>query len=1216
MDYISSPGYNNLLTSPIPILKGTFDGLGHTVEYDIYQPISIAGYDSNVDAYGFIGRNYGTIANLGVGGLISITDVLGTATGALAGANYGTIINCNSDAEVQVQGGFVGGLVGFNSGTIKRSFFDGSVTNANVSERAFSYSDLPNATGGLVGNNYEGTLIDVYSAATVANVATALEHGYYTHSNAIGGLVGLDELGSISRAYSTSNVQTISLDVNQGPFWFGGLIGADYFASMSDVFAAGTLNVSPAQNRPYFRVGGLVGGGLAEGFDNRNSIVNGYYDDQTTGQAAGLQSDGSVGLSTADIQGTLPTGFDPSNWVTASGLYPHLKAFGTLQTISGTVHKSDGSAADASAYLGLSNNGIGIPASIGAGGSYTVTFQGTPLPSHTALGAIVGDVSGGVITRFAGVTYSDSVTPSSGNVTGFDVTSDSFQIDTANTTYSGLQSDLENTFFGWTDFIQPSLNTRSESIIAANGFTLDTAINRTSDLSLTTTSGDISLTAPLTLTGHALTLNSAGAIFGDTSAITVATLTGSSAGGASFNNVSNAIGTLGSFSDSGDGNVTIADSQPLHTTGSITAGAGNIVINAATMLGADTTFTGGNVTFGSTLDGAHVLDITASGVVSFLADLGGTTPLSGLTVTGSEVDLPNSVATGAGGVSITATQGDLTIDQALSTTGNLALAAKGGNLTLATPISFGGSSGISFDAYGSVFINAPVTISGTGAAVITTNDGGTGGDYGFGLTSSGFTGALSFTGAPNSGQSLTINGNPYTLVYTASNLVGLNNGLGHYALANNLDLTGTTYSNTVIGTLRGTFTGLGHHLSNLSITTTTGLSGFVGVNRGTLRDLGLTQLSVTGGSSSTNVGGLVGYNLGTVTDASVSGTISGGNNVGGLAGYVASGSVTNSNIVTGSIVTGFGNNIGGITGYNRGTLSADSSSGDVNGATASHNVGGIAGFNQGTLSLDHYTGDLLAGSQSYNIGGLVGDSTGSVDRSDMSGTVKGGGNVGGLVGYVASGSVTNSDTLTGSIVTGSGNNIGGIAGFNKGTLSSDSSAADVNGDAASHNVGGVAGYNQGTLSLDHDTGNVQAGAQAFNTGGLAGYSTGSIDRSDVSGSVSGGSIVGGLVGYMGAGSVTNSATLAGAVVSGSGNYLGGIAGYNKGTLTSDRTSADVLGLAASSNFVGGLVGRNQGTVDDDHATGNVTGHKYAGAIFGYSTTPATATTGTGTVNGH
>ena len=71
------------------------------------------------------------------------------------------------------------------------------------------------------------------------------------------------------------------------------------------------------------------------------------------------------------------------------------------------------------------------------------------------------------------------------------------------------------------------------------------------------------------------------------------------------------------------------------------------------------------------------------------------------------------------------------------------------------------------DAYHSVEINAPVNAQGVSPVLIFTNQGGANGDYSIGTN-----GSLSFTGPPG-GQSLNINGDNYTLLYTPSDLLGI-----------------------------------------------------------------------------------------------------------------------------------------------------------------------------------------------------------------------------------------------------------------------------------------------------------------------------------------------------------------------------------------------------------------------------------------------------------
>ena len=64
-----------------------------------------------------------------------------------------------------------------------------------------------------------------------------------------------------------------------------------------------------------------------------------------------------------------------------------------------------------------------------------------------------------------------------------------------------------------------------------------------------------------------------------------------------------------------------------------------------------------------------------------------------------------------------------------------------------------------------------------------------GGDYSFGLTAAGFTGHLDFTGGSGSGAGLTINGTPYTLLYSMADLAGIDGSFSQYALATDLTAT-------------------------------------------------------------------------------------------------------------------------------------------------------------------------------------------------------------------------------------------------------------------------------------------------------------------------------------------------------------------------------------------------------------------------------------------
>ena len=431
--------------------------------------------------------------------------------------------------------------------------------------------------------------------------------------------------------------------------------------------------------------------------------------------------------------------------------------------------------------------------------------------------------------------------------------------------------------------------------------------------------------------------------------------------------------------------------------------------------------------------------------ISSHPDYGGT--LSGGTYTTGTFESNLNVAT----LKAALTSGDVII-----TTGGAGSAgSQAGDITVADAVTWS-TNNLKLDAYHSIKVNAPLTASGIGGLSLITNDGGSGGvlqinagvtiagggavsintnggDYSF-LPGQG----LSFTGGSGAGASLTINGTPYTLLYSLSDLSGTNtdSGLqGHYALAGNLDDNNAAF--TPLGTdgagtarnsgqgFSGSFTGLGHTISNLSVDTgSSQYAGLFGYVSGTIRDVGLIGGSTKGGYS---VGALAGYSAGTITNAYASGAVVGsGDNVGGLVGYNFIGTITHAH-ATGT-VSGH-DNVGGLVGNNVGTVKNAYATASVNG---NNYVGGLVGRDLLGGITDAYASGAVGGND--YVGGLVGELGSLITNAYAIGAVNGTDDVGGLVGWNYYGSV-NSTYATGA-VTGSGAYIGGLVGDNHGAISS------------------------------------------------------------------------------------------------------------------------------------------------------------------------------------
>ena len=251
---------------------GAFDGLGHTItDLTINRPPT--------DYVGLFGYTTRSVSNVGmVGG-----EVTGHSyVGGLVGWNSGTITN--SYATGKVTGGtdlmkfYVGGLVGYNSGgTITNSYATGSVTGAKY-------------VGGLVGYN-TGTITNSYSTGKV------------TGSSNVGGLVGLN-YGTITNSYATGKVI--------GESFIGGLVGYNLGGTITNSYATGEVTGSS-------NVGGLVG------YNSGGTITNSYWDTQTSGRST---SDGGTGLTTAKMmQQANFSGWDFTDtwWMSEGNTRPFLR---------------------------------------------------------------------------------------------------------------------------------------------------------------------------------------------------------------------------------------------------------------------------------------------------------------------------------------------------------------------------------------------------------------------------------------------------------------------------------------------------------------------------------------------------------------------------------------------------------------------------------------------------------------------------------------------------------------------------------------------------------------------------------------------------------------------------------------------------------------------------------------------------------------------------
>ena len=287
----------------------TFDGGGHTIANLFIRR------SPNVGLFGVLGSG-STVSGIGLVDASVAASGFGAA-GALAGIGRGIIEDSFADGLVAGCVDQIGGLVGFNDGSIQNSRSAGNVESArriSDSDRRACYA----SGGGLVGGN-SGTIAGSYSTSVVSgftdhfgglagvnsgSISDSYAAGSVTGKDCpgectadVGGLVGGNEIGGeITNSYATGVVSGVGDN-------FGGLSGVN-----SGVVAASyaTGSVSGKGFANFGNVGGLVGANEIEG-----KITNSYATGGVSGQ--GDNFGGLAGVNSGVVAASYATGSVSAN---------------------------------------------------------------------------------------------------------------------------------------------------------------------------------------------------------------------------------------------------------------------------------------------------------------------------------------------------------------------------------------------------------------------------------------------------------------------------------------------------------------------------------------------------------------------------------------------------------------------------------------------------------------------------------------------------------------------------------------------------------------------------------------------------------------------------------------------------------------------------------------------------------------------------------------
>jgi fibronectin type 3 domain-containing protein len=193
----------------------------------------------------------------------------------------------------------VGGLCGFNGGTLSSCYSTGVVRGAG-------------SVGGLCGEN-AGSIMFCYSTVSASGRAM------------VGGICGYNTSGSISFCYSTGSA-------SEAQQWAGGLCGYNNSGTISSCYATGAVSGDD-------EVGGLCG-------RNYNGTISScFWDTETSGQSTSI---GGVGKTTLQMQ--TESTFTAASWDFSNtwvmGTYPVLLVFGVPCDSPNSITASDGTRSD------------------------------------------------------------------------------------------------------------------------------------------------------------------------------------------------------------------------------------------------------------------------------------------------------------------------------------------------------------------------------------------------------------------------------------------------------------------------------------------------------------------------------------------------------------------------------------------------------------------------------------------------------------------------------------------------------------------------------------------------------------------------------------------------------------------------------------------------------------------------------------------------------
>jgi filamentous hemagglutinin family protein len=273
VDAAGESTYNNI-GSGDTAFKGTFDGNGYT----------IVGLQANGGLFGKLG-NDAVVKNLNIASSVFTGKETGDSVGAVAAENNGGQISGISGYgnTVKGSGGYIGGLVGKNYG---------SITDSDDQSTIIAGADT--VAGGIAGMN--GGTVDGWPIGYIENVqsnsaVTTGDLGEGLYASNLGGIVGKNEkLSGVSWIYNINNVSAHGVTGKTGNTkTSGGIVGTNE-CGISNAYNESIIHGSE-------NIGGIAGSNAMVGSDGSQATLENIANAvEIIGDAGSQNIGGLVGM--------------------------------------------------------------------------------------------------------------------------------------------------------------------------------------------------------------------------------------------------------------------------------------------------------------------------------------------------------------------------------------------------------------------------------------------------------------------------------------------------------------------------------------------------------------------------------------------------------------------------------------------------------------------------------------------------------------------------------------------------------------------------------------------------------------------------------------------------------------------------------------------------------------------------------------------------------